>query len=287
MKNVYNVVSDIYKLMETKDADESVDVEVEIERFGEAMKTLMRSEFGSEKRKDNRKLRLSNIGKTDKYLWNHFNGIDKEEIKPPTYVKFMYGHVIEEMLLFLTRMAGHSVTDEQKVCKVEGVVGHMDCRIDGIVTDVKSASAFGFKKFRDGTLAMDDPFGYIDQIKAYAYSEGETEFGWLAMDKANGNLTYLKYDLNDTQAPIYKYIKGDITERIRHLKKLVEQPEPFELCYQPQPDGKSGNLKLAIGCSYCQFKKHCYPELRAFKYYNGPKFFSEIVLEPKVEEIPL
>tara|TARA_R110000823_G_scaffold188284_1_gene320340 strand:+ start:620 stop:1483 length:864 start_codon:yes stop_codon:yes gene_type:complete len=287
MKNVYNVVSDIYKLMETKDADESVDVEAEIERFGEAMKTLMRSEFGSEKRKDNRKLRLSNIGKTDKYLWNHFNGIDKEEIKPPTYVKFMYGHVIEEMLLFLTRMAGHSVTDEQKVCKVEGVVGHMDCRIDGIVTDVKSASAFGFKKFRDGTLAMDDPFGYIDQIKAYAYSEGETEFGWLAMDKANGNLTYLKYDLNDTQAPIYKYIKGDITERIRHLKKLVEQPEPSELCYQPQPDGKSGNLKLAIGCSYCQFKKHCYPELRAFKYYNGPKFFSKIVLEPKVEEIPL
>jgi hypothetical protein len=107
------------------------------------------------------------------------------------------------------------------------------------------------------------------------------------MDKANGNLTYLKYDLNDTQAPIHKYIKGDITERIRHLKKLVEQPEPLELCYHPQPDGKSGNLKLAIGCSYCQFKKHCYPELRAFKYYNGPKFFSKIVLEPKVEEIPL
>ena len=46
----------------------------------------------------------------------------------------------------------------------------MDCKIDGIVTDVKSASSFGFKKFKDGQLAIDDPFGYIDQIKAYAHS---------------------------------------------------------------------------------------------------------------------
>ena len=47
----------------------------------------------------------------------------------------------------------------------------MDCKIDGIVTDVKSASSFGFKKFKDGQLGLvDDPFGYIDQIKAYAHA---------------------------------------------------------------------------------------------------------------------
>ena len=252
-KTTDNLVSDIYKMMVSKDADPSVDVEAEIEKFGEGVKALMRTEFGREKRKDNRKLRLSNIGRTDKYLWNHVNGTEGETIAPHTYVKFMYGHLIEEMLLFLTRMAGHSVTDEQKVCKVEGVLGHMDCKIDGIVTDVKSASSFGFKKFRDGTLAFDDPFGYIDQIKAYAHSCGDRQFGWLAMDKANGHLTYLKYDLDDKEAPVYTALAQDITERIRHVKKLVEQPEPIKVCYEPLPDGKSGNLKLAIGCSYCQF----------------------------------
>ena len=285
MKRVEDVVQDIYALMESRDADPSVDVEAEIEKCGESVKALMRTEFGRKKREDNRKLRLSNIGRTDRYLWNHFNGTEGEELQPHTYVKFMYGHWIEEMLLFLTRMAGHSVTDEQKVCKVEGVVGHMDCKIDGVVTDVKSASSFGFKKFKDGTLAYDDPFGYIDQIKAYAHSEGETEFGWLAMDKANGHLTYLKYDLTDTEAPVYEALKGDIVDRVKHVKKLVEQPEPAEWCYQPIPDGKSGNSKLSTGCSYCQFKDHCYPNLRVFAYSYGPKYLVDVVKEPKVQEV--
>ena len=284
-KTTDNLVADIYKLMESKDADPSVDVEAEIEKFGEGVKALMRTEFGREKREDNRRLRLSNIGRTDRYLWNHFNGTEGEKILPHTYVKFMYGHLIEEMLLFLTRMAGHSVTDEQKVCKVDGIVGHMDCKIDGVVTDVKSASSFGFKKFKDGSLAFDDAFGYVDQIKAYAYSEGETKFGWLAMDKANGHLTYLKYDLEDTQAPVYEILKEDITERVKHVKKLVEQPEPKEWCNQPVPDGKSGNSKLSIGCSYCQFKDHCYPDLRVFNYSYGPKFLVDVVNEPRVQEI--
>jgi hypothetical protein len=284
-KTTDNVVADIYALMESKDADPSVDVEAEIEKFGEGVKALMRTEFGRKKREDNRRLRLSNIGRTDKYLWNHFNGTEGEELQPHTYIKFMYGHLIEEMLLFLTRMAGHSVTDEQKVCNVEGIVGHMDCKIDGVVTDVKSASSFGFKKFKDGTLAYDDPFGYIDQIKAYAHSEGQTEFGWLAMDKANGHLTYLKYDLTDTEAPVYEVLKGDIVDRVKHVKKLVEQPEPVEWCYPPVPDGKSGNSKLSIGCSYCQFKDHCYPNLRVFAYSYGPKYLVDVVKEPKVQEV--
>ena len=284
-KTTNNVVADIYALMESKDADPSVDVEAEIEKFGEGVKALMRTEFGRKKREDNRRLRLSNIGRTDKYLWNHFNGTEGEELQPHTYIKFMYGHLIEEMLLFLTRMAGHSVTDEQKVCNVEGIVGHMDCKIDGVVTDVKSASSFGFKKFKDGTLAYDDPFGYIDQIKAYAHSEGQTEFGWLAMDKANGHLTYLKYDLTDTEAPVYEVLKGDIVDRVKHVKKLVEQPEPAEWCYQPIPDGKSGNSKLSTGCSYCQFKDHCYPNLRVFAYSYGPKYLVDVVKEPKVQEV--
>lgn len=284
-KTTDNVVADIYALMESKDADPSVDVEAEIEKFGEGVKALMRTEFGRKKREDNRRLRLSNIGRTDKYLWNHFNGTEGEELQPHTYIKFMYGHLIEEMLLFLTRMAGHTVTDEQKVCNVEGIVGHMDCKIDGVVTDVKSASSYGFKKFKDGSLAFDDPFGYIDQIKAYAHSEGQTEFGWLAMDKANGHLTYLKYDLLDTEAPIYEALKGDIVDRVKHVKKLVEQPEPAEWCYQPVPDGKSGNSKLSIGCSYCQFKDHCYPNLRVFAYSYGPKYLVDVVKEPKVQEV--
>jgi hypothetical protein len=229
---------------------------------------------------------MSNIGREDRYLWNVYNDVDKgEDIQPHTYVKFLYGHIIEELLLFLTRAAGHEVTDEQKKCEVNGIKGSMDCRIDGVVTDVKSTSTFAFKKFKEGTLAYDDPFGYVAQIKGYAHSEGETKFGWLAMDKQNGHLTYLLYDTEDTQAPIHDLISYDIGERIEHIKKVVEQKEPPSVCYEPIADGKSGNQKLAIGCSYCSYKKECWPSVRGFAYSSGPRYLVEVHNEPKVQEI--
>lgn len=283
-KTVHNVVKDIYDLVSTKEIPEGVDADAIIEDFGESIKEMMKTQF-SEYTKDRRRLRLSTIGQTDRKLWHVVNGTDQEEIQPHTYVKFLYGHLIEEMLVFLTRLSGHEVTDQQKLCEVEGVTGSMDCRIDGVVTDVKSASSYAFKKFKDGSLAYDDPFGYVAQLKAYAYSEKETKFGWLAMDKQNGHLTYLMYDLEDTQAPVYDMIKGDIAERVREVKKLVAEETPPPICYQPIADGKSGNQKLAVGCSYCPFKASCFPSARVFLYSTGPRYLTEVAKVPNVIEI--
>ena len=288
MKNVYTLVDDIYKLVKTKRVDKDVDIEECIEQFGENVKDLMRKEFGGNRSFDGRKLRMSNIGKRDRFLWNHYNNVPKmDDMQPHTLVKFLYGHLIEELLLFLTRASGHEVTAEQKQCEINGITGSMDCKIDGVVTDVKSVSSYGFKKFKDGTLAYDDPFGYVAQIKGYAKAEDQKNFGWLAMDKQNGHLTYLMYDEEDTQAPVHETIAFDITDRIEHVQDMVKQPEPPEVCYEAKPDGKSGNMKLDIGCSYCAYKKACWPELRAFAYSTGPRFLTEVVNEPKVQEISI
>ena len=283
--NIHTLVQDIYKTVADKEPAEGVDLYDEIEQFGENCKSLMTSLF-TEKR-DGRTLRMSNIGRKDRYLWNAVNNPDvAEELSPNTYVKFMYGHLIEELLLFLTKLAGHEVTDEQKKCEVSGITGSMDCKIDGVVTDVKSVSTFGFKKFKDGSMALDDPFGYVAQIKGYAHSEGrDNRFGWLAMDKQNGHLTYLMYDSEDTQAPVYEKIGYDIEEHIERVKKLVEQPEAPEHCHEVVPDGKSGNQKLAVGCSYCPYKHTCWPNVRTFLYSSGPRYLTEVVNEPKVQEV--
>jgi hypothetical protein len=121
MKNIYTLVKDIYDLVETKEVPEGVDIEECIEAFGEGVKRLMRHEF-TQKRDDSRKLRMSNIGRSDRFLWNVWNDVEKmDDMQGHTYVKFLYGHLIEEMLLFLTRAAGHEVTDEQKKCEVNGI----------------------------------------------------------------------------------------------------------------------------------------------------------------------
>jgi hypothetical protein len=105
------------------------------------------------------------------------------------------------------------------------------------------------------------------------------------MDKQNGHLTYLMYDTEDTQSFVHNTISYDIEERIEHIKEVVQQEEPPEHCYEAVEDGKGGNKKLAVGCSYCSYKKVCWPNVRGFAYANGPRYLVEVVNEPQVPEI--
>ena len=147
-KQINTLIDDIYELMQNRNTPKGVDVDAEIDRFGEAMKDLMKKEFKPGGYGDGRRLRLSAIGKNDRQLWYSANKYTQEKLKPHNYIKFMYGHMLEEFILFLTRMSGHTVEDEQKACEVEGVKGSMDARIDGRLVDIKSTSTYGFKSSR-------------------------------------------------------------------------------------------------------------------------------------------
>lgn len=271
--------------MDTKEIPEDVNVEEVVHQFGENVKEILLNNITNHKR-DNRKLRMSNIGKKDRQLWYNYNGYEGEALQPHTRIKFLYGHLIEEMVLALVKLSGHEVTDEQKKVEVSGIKGSMDCKIDGLLVDVKSTSSYGFKKFKDGSLINDDPFGYIDQIKGYAQAEKAKEFGWLAMDKTNGHLTLLKYDMEDESAWYWTKLNFfNILNRIKQIKNIVKNAKPPERCYEPEPDGKSGNMKLPLGCSYCQYKYDCHPEVRTFLYSNGPRYLTKVVNKPNVIEV--
>ena len=287
MKTVDTLVSDIYTMLETKEIPEGVSLEEECERFGRDMGELLLAQLQPET--DRRGLRLSQVGRPERQIYNDYHRMGGQSHGGPTYIKFLYGHIVEAMVLALTRISGHEVTDEQKVCHVAGVKGHMDCRIDGILTDVKSCSSFGFKKFRNNKLHEDDPFGYIGQLKAYAHSEGDRTYGWLALDKQNGTLAWLQYHEDDNEgAPYKEAIDWDVEDKVKRLKKLVGSDLLPTVCYEPIPEGKSGNMQLASGCRWCDYKFKCWPNLRVYNYANGPKYLSTVVKEPRVAgvEIP-
>lgn len=279
------VVKDIYHLLETKEIPDGVNLKEECETFGKVVAQVLYEQLQPEEDRSG-SLRLSAIGKPSRQIYNAFKGVAGEKLRGPTYIKFLYGHFIEAMLLSLVRISGHTVTEEQKTVSVEGVQGHQDCRIDGVLTDVKSCSSYGFKKFKNHTLHLDDPFGYIGQIKAYAHEEGDTTYGWLAMDKQNGHLAWLQYDETDTDSHYYDKINWDVAERVREIKKLVGSDLLPQACFDPIPEGKSGNEKLQSGCAYCQFKHSCWPELRVYNYSTGPKYLTKVVREPRAVEIP-
>ena len=280
------IIPDVYKMLEDNASKLSPEEQgAFVEEFGEECKEFMRGAIGGHHDRSGR-LRLSGVGKPFRQLWNGYHGIKARPITGQTYMKFLYGHLTEAMVLTLVKLSGHKVTEQQKEVEVEGILGHQDCRIDGVLVDVKSASSYGFKKFRYNTLHEDDPFGYIAQLKAYSCEAGDTKFAWLAMDKQNGDLAWLEYDMQDTSAPYFETCDYDIKERLRDIKEAMKGPLP-SLCYEDVPDGKSGNRKLATGCSYCDFRETCYPDLRTFSYSGGPRYMTKVVRDPKVREVPI
>lgn len=280
MKTPQLVVPDIYKMLEDSQNDLSHGkMEEIIHDFGEACKEALRAAVTPQPERP--KLSLSAVGKPARKLWQAFWGIKAADLKGPTYIKFLYGHITECLVLALAQLAGHKVTEQQKVCEVEGVQGHQDCRLDGLLIDVKSASSYGFKKFKYNTLHLDDSWGYIPQLKAYAHQERDTQYGWLAMDKSTGELALLVYDETDKSARYAKAIDYDIAEKVREVKKILEGPLP-SLCYDDIPDGKSGNRKLQSGCAYCDFRETCWPQAVAYGYSTGPKYLTVIAKDPRV-----
>ena len=231
-------------------------------------------------------LRLSNLGtKCLRKLWYQINEPDRAEVLPPsTRFKFLFGDILEDLLLFLAKEAGHSVQGEQDELNLHGVKGHRDAIIDGRIVDCKSASTYSFKKFESNRLREDDPFGYLTQLNSYIRgSEGdprvtERDVGsFLVVDKTLGNICLDTYPV-DTET--------NYEEKINDIKDILSLPEAPPRGFEDVPEGKSGNKKLCTNCSYCGYKFHCWDNLRSFNYSTGPVFLTTVAKQPKVEELP-
>ena len=281
-----NVVDDIYKKLSVLGKGKQLKIsEDEIQNFGEAMKDSLRSWCKPHAHNRSPSLRMSNIGKKPRQLWFDMNSPkDKQEALPPSlFIKFLYGHLLEEVMLFLVKLSGHKVTGEQKEVSVDGIKGHMDCIIDGEVVDIKTTSGFSFSKFKDGTLAEQDTFGYMSQLAGYEEAEGTKDGGFLAINKETGELALFKPSTFD---------KPNIKEKIKKLKSYMKKKTPPEFCYTPVPDGVSGNMKLPRECEWCRHKFECNKDtnegkgLRVFQYAgNKRKYLTQTPKLPRVPEI--
>lgn len=273
---------DIYRLLE-----EGHEVSEEnVQWAGEVFKDLLRTRF--KKREEVRGedvLRFSSLGKKDRQLWYAANKPETaEKLGGKQLFKFLYGDAIEVLLLFLAKESGHEVTHLQTEVEVDGVHGHTDAVIDGVPVDCKSASPFSYGKFADGSFVFDDPFGYVAQLSGYAHALDNTErAGFLVADKVGGDICFAELDglTIDVNPP---------EPRIKHLRSVVNSDTPPDRCYSDVPEGKSGNRKLGVGCSYCPFKDECWKDanggqgLRKFFYSRGPVWLTEVRKEPRVDE---
>jgi len=282
-KDLTKLVDNIYKSLEPLSKGEAIslsdeDVDKATDDINQAIKQWARP---SERNKTFT-LRMSNVGKPARQLWFENKKPMESNITSSNQIRFLYGHILEAVAIMLAKMAGYNVTDEQKEVEVDGVKGHIDCKINGEVVDIKTASRMSFDKFKKGTVAEDDPFGYLGQLSGYEKSEGTSEGGFLVVSKDSGELCFYQPDSLD---------KINISNRIKYLKSGMELDTPPEMCYDPVPEGTKGNMKLPRQCSYCSYKYECHKDsndgqgLRTFKYSRGLIYLTEVKALPRVEEL--
>ena len=277
-----NIISSINKTLNDISVGKKDISEELIEQFGEDIKQSLRDWATPKETKDFR-LRVSNVGQPLRKLWfEKRKENNNEPISAALNLKFLYGHLLETLVIFLVKLAGNKVTDQQKEVNINGIKGHLDCKINGKVVDIKSASRFAFNKFNKGLLPEDDPFGYITQLTAYEHAEKTEGSYFLVINKEDGELcTYTPDELD----------KPEISSLVTHVLNSLDSTTTPDKCFATVPEGKKGNRRLNKNCVYCEFKRECYKEsnngkgLRVFNYSKGPIFLETVVSEPKVEEL--
>ena len=283
-KIINTLIDDIHTMLETGVDVDSPLVYQSVHLCAEDIQQAIYNILAEGDRRRLSNLRLSMIGKPDRQVWYSLNVDNPSVLDGQTRIKFLMGHIMEAVIIALAQIAGHKVEGEQAKIDVEGIKGHQDCRIDDVLVDIKTASPYSFKKFKDGAdgLSENDPFGYMAQISAYATAQGDEEAAFLAIEKSSAEMALCW---------VYKDNMIDAPKRVNALKKVATMDFPPPRCYSDEPDGASGNRKLAIGCVFCDYKKICWADandgqgLRTFQYANQKVYLTHVEKEPKVQEM--
>lgn len=275
MKSIETLVADIYDLAGGRNlpAGEGVVPPISYdswfkERSGRKDKTLHFSEIGTP---------------CLRKLWYNLN--EPESALPldgNTRIKFLYGDMLEGLVISLAKVAGHDVTNEQErvvIHRDDGwtISGRIDCDIDGVTVDVKSTTKFGVRKFEDGL--KDDPFGYASQLAGYGVAKNTENLGFLTIQKELGHIAYHPLRNVAMEKHLFRARCDSAVDAV--TGKLDDLPRIVPIAQS----ATSKNTKLATTCSYCAYRKRCYPEARTFIYSNGPEFLVDVVTLPKVPEV--
>lgn len=275
MKTIDTLVSDMYSLVSGGIAPATSNNQVQVSYA---------KWFNKEaKVREDKVLYFSEVGNPcPRKLWYNYNlpPDATEKYDGKTLFKFFYGDILEELALNVAEDAGHTVTNKQDRAIYEIgdgwiVRGKIDAVIDGVVVDVKSVTKYSEEKFKNGL--KDDPFGYYQQLNGYATALNIDNAGFLTTQKELGHINYYPIEVNKS---LFKMQAEHAVETV--TMSDVTSIKRFDVVPQSKT---SKNTKLCTSCSYCNYKKACFPEVRTFMYSSGPEFLVDVVDTPRVMEI--
>ena len=277
----------IKKLMRDATLGKSSMSEAIIDKVASDVKEGLDKQFNGGPR-DKFKLRMSNIGRPKCQLWFEKNRPEEKSPLPDQFMmNMMLGDIVEAVFKGVLRTAGVKFKDNDIVNLDLGggrrpIRGEYDLVMEGRVDDIKSASDYSYtKKFVDlETLQASDPFGYVAQLVGYATAAGKKVGGWWVVNKANGHHKYVSAKHVDVD---------EVLDKMRDTYDYLENDEPLERQYTDVPETyrkkESGNRILCRECSFCSFKKACWPDYQELpsRTYQG-KLTAPMVNYTKLKE---
>jgi len=252
----------IKKLMRDATLGKSSMSEAIIDKVASDVKEGLDKQFNGGPR-DKFKLRMSNIGRPKCQLWFEKNRPEEKAPLPEQFMmNMMLGDIVEAIFKGILRTAGVEFKDNDVVNLDLGggrrpIRGEYDLVMEGRVDDIKSASDHSYtKKFVDlETLQASDPFGYVAQLVGYATAAGKKVGGWWVVNKAKGHHKYVSAKHVDVD---------EVLDKMRDTYDYLENDEPLERQYTDVAETyrkkESGNRILCRECSFCSFKKACWPD---------------------------
>lgn len=234
-----------------------------IDKVCEDIRSALLRQFGSKSKRGMFKPRMSNVGRPLCQLWYDKNKSDVALPRSTTFVmNMMIGDIVEAVFKSLLTEAGVKYEENEKASLEfddgTSVKGTADLSIDGSVDDIKSASAWSYKnKFESyNTLVEMDDFGYVAQLAGYAKGLKKKAGGWWVINKATGDFKYVPASGLD--------IEKECDKINISLQKIKENK--FERCFDAEVEffrGKpTGNKILCKTCSFCDYRKDCWPTLK-------------------------
>ena len=183
-----------------------------------------------------------------------------------------YGDMTEVLAVALLLSAGIKITDMNKKVKLPTKSGDMYGELDLVIQledksvwDIKSASSWSYdKRFASyEQLKRQDDFGYCCQLFGYAKAEGVKAGGWIIVNKGTGQMKVIEADPEDQD-----YYIDLIEQKALQISKTTEEAH-FERLYDDTLETyykkSTGNRKLQMPCTFCDYKFSCWKGLRYAK----------------------
>ena len=235
------------------------------DEFAELSRKALEKHFT--RKKEDFRLRMSNVGKPLCQLQMQANGVEPEKPSHDFIVRMIIGDMLEALVIVLLKAAKIEVKSQhQKVSLGVGdrqIEGEYDIELDDGIYDIKSVSPFSFTtKFNADNgydkIKQSDSFGYISQGHGYGMAANKPFKGWIAINKTTGEIVFTDSKHTDEE-------KKEVYSKIYNTSVALLDEKPFERCFTDVEEvyysKPTGNRTLGIECSYCPYKHDCWDNL--------------------------